>query len=236
LRYFGVDHPPPAVLAIMTWLNGTGRKTSIGVLVLLSAALMTTACGGGDDVKLQSQPASTSSGPAPTASASAAAGAGPTISVGSTRNVTADTQPAVNAYVSFMNAMRNAEHSPLARGRKYPSDADFAGWSYSPVRQQYQTYLDLLSRSQTRRAGRPPTLNPRVKSVRLTGARPTVVLTDCETGGDWHSYDTTSNAQVPDVKYTGPQPPFQETITMIKVGNRWGASKIALDESRTCVA
>jgi len=73
-------------------------------------------------------------------------------------------KPAVEAYLKFWAAARQAEDHPLPFGRRYPTKADFTKYSFTPLRLKLQTDLSNLASDNIRYGGDPG--RPRVKEDR----------------------------------------------------------------------
>lgn len=189
----------------------------------------------------------TSAGSRPPASRSSISTA-PTATTPSTRDTSpsqptssppADPDPrsaaAIAAYLRFAHAVAAAEEHPPSLGSKTPPDADFGRWSYDPFEETMSVYIASLSKKGLAYRGVPVRHRVHVRRVDLE-ARPysKVLLEDCPTDSpSWHEYVVATGRVVP---YTKPavKPPYLISITMIRVNNHWGATRVTPDTSKTC--
>ena len=145
-------------------------------------------------------------------------------------------QPAVDAYEAFWSAASRALQAPKAAGSEYPPSADFARYSFDPVRGQYEAYLAGLAAQRVQFRGTPP--RPRVAVTSVDQAAkpyPKVVLTDCQEQTDWNQYVTGTDRKVP-VASASVAPPYLITGTMIYYQGRWGLQSTTTATDRTCTA
>jgi hypothetical protein len=173
------------------------------------------------------------SSPQPRESESPSAATSKTVSPSPTIDPRA--QPAVDAYEAFAAASTNASRDPLPLGSTYAPAADYALYSFDPMRTQTSAYLAGLAEQKAKfRGSTPPTPRVRVKSVELdTKPYPTVMLTDCQSPtSDWDEYDQAGN-RVPNAPATA-SPPYLVTAKMIYYKDHWGLQSTTADTSRTC--
>jgi hypothetical protein len=189
------------------------RSTTAFLIILLS---LTAACTGSD---VTTQPLT----PAPT----------PTPSP--TSSIDPRALPAVTAYEAFTDAAVNAQRKPIAPGEKWPSGADFTKHSFDPIKTQFMNYIWYLESRGLEYRGTPDTPHISVKSMALDATPwPTVVLTDCQTGGTWDEYVIKTGKRVP-LAGNGPAPPpYLNTVKMIQYKGHWGIHSTTADKSRTC--
>jgi len=184
---------------------GTRRRmrTAAIVAVLLTS---TAACTQSNGVKTQPiTPAPTASNPTPTATIDHRA------------------QPAVNAYEAFGVSANNAQRHPIGQDQKWPAGADFTKTSFDPLRAQFMGYIWSLKAQGVEYRGTPDTSHIAVKAIRLEAKPwPTIMLTDCQTGGDWDEYVIKTGKRVPSENGKVP-PPYLITVKMIYYKDHWGA-------------
>lgn len=189
-------------------------------LVVIGAASLMTACSGGP------QPREDSLATQPSATVTATGSA--------TR---AQAALAVEAYQAFWRAAINAQRHPVAAGDAYPQEADFARFSFDPVRATYTGFIAGLATQGVQFRGTPPT--PRVSVISVEPAAtpyPVVTLRDCQTPApDWNEYVVATGKQVPKAS-AAVQPPYEITAKVIFYEGHWGVQATTTDTSRTCTA
>jgi hypothetical protein len=193
------------------------RTTTAAILTALLASA--PACTNGDVNTEPLPPTSTAPGPTPTSTIDPRA------------------QPAVSAYMIFNDTSNAAQRHPVEHDQPWPPGADFTKTSFDPLRAQFTSFIWSLYEQGIEYRGTPPTPHISVKSVRLKAKPwPTVMLTDCQTGGDWDEYVIKTGKRVPLADNDKVSPPYLITIKMIYYEGHWGAQTITADKSRTCTA
>ena len=100
----------------------------------------------------------------------------------------------------------------------------------------YYTGVDVESQGVEFR-GTPDTLHVTVSDIDLQASPwPTVMLKDCQTGGDWQEYSIKTGKKVPLAENSDVPPPYLITARMIFYKNHWGLHSTTADKSRTCTA
>ena len=146
-------------------------------------------------------------------------------------------RPAVSAYEAFSVAANNAQRHPVGHDQKWPPESDFTKFSFDPFRAQFTSFIWSLKEQGVEYRGTPDTPHVSVKSVRLNAKPwPTVMLTDCQTGGDWDEYVIKTGKRVPSAESGDVSPPYLITIKMIYYDGHWGVQSTTADKSRTCTA
>ena len=146
-------------------------------------------------------------------------------------------QPAVRAYEAFGVAANNAQRHPVDHDKRWPSGADFTKTSFDPIRTQFMEYIWSLKAQGVEYRGTPDTPHISVKSIALDNKPwPTVVLTDCLTGGSWDEYVIRTGKRVPDAGNGPVPPPYLIMAKMIYFEGHWGLQSTTADKSRTCIA
>jgi hypothetical protein len=144
---------------------------------------------------------------------------------------------AVSAYRRFAEAAAEAERHPRALGHGAAPSANFSRFSYDPFRTTFAEYVVSLREQGVAFRGVPSIPRVRVRSSNLNAKPyPTVHLTDCPTpSSSWQEFVVATGRVVPSTK-PKVKPPYLISITMIRVGGRWGASRVSPDTSATCTA
>ncbi|MCE0536060.1 hypothetical protein LWF15_11115 [Kineosporia rhizophila] len=152
-----------------------------------------------------------------------------------TTTVPAGAEEALAAYQAFQQSLAAAQANPTAEGEKAPADADVTQWSWDPLQAQMVAYVADLAAQGAHYEGTQHQGHPRVESVDLEAESwPTVVISDCAIGGDWHPV-AEDGTRFPEAGATAtPPPPYRITVTMIEYQGRWGASEQSADRSSTC--
>jgi hypothetical protein len=143
-------------------------------------------------------------------------------------------QPAVDAYLAYMNRLNMAQRNPNPPGQDIAFGADYTKYSFDPERSETSVFIHQLSSQGLMRAGDPGRPRPKVRSMDLVAKPfPIVVLTDCPThAGKWVAHDG-KNAAVPPPAGAVPAP-YRTTVQVINYKNHWGVAKITTDSGRTC--
>jgi len=145
--------------------------------------------------------------------------------------------PAVRAYEAFQKAAINAEREPVASGQDWPPGADFTKFSFDPIKTAYISYIWGLESQGVEFRGTPDTSHITVTKIDLQASSwPTVILKDCQTGGDWEEYSIKSGKKIPLAENTDVPPPYLITAKMIFYKNHWGVHSTTADKTRTCTA
>lgn len=146
-------------------------------------------------------------------------------------------QPALDAFAHYITATYNAQRVPPQVGSSYPAAADFARYSFDPMRTQESAYIASLAASGQAFRGTSPEPRIQVSQTELNATPyPTVVLTNCPTSApSWIAYDTKTGKPVP-YSTTKVPPPYLATVTVIFYEGHWGVQKISVDTGRTCTA
>jgi len=203
---------------------GVGRR-GLGMRALMLTAVVALAgCTNSNGVHLEPSP-STSSTARPT-------------SVSPSPDPAATIDPraraAVHAYESLSTAFNTAVRKPVRQGTPFPPGADIEKWSFDPFRMQSKLSIWNLAAEGIKYRGTPATAHIQVEKIDLKASPwPTVTLSNCPTGGNWHGYNARTKAQVPEATPSVP-PPYQETITVIFFQKHWGVRTLTIDTSRTC--
>lgn len=186
-----------------------GRVITGTIVTLL--ILVLAACGG-DQPTLESPPTGTAT---------------------STATIDPAAQPAVDAYVKFIETVNQAKMYPVMND--LPPEADFTPYTFDPTKNDYLAYITKLASRSTAWQGTPPQSRMQVESVDLEATPyPTVTLSDCYLiSPDWRTYDVRNGEVLPKPSLAIP-PPYLDTITMIEAEGHWGVRYIETDESATC--
>lgn len=201
-----------------------GRRAACAAAACGSLLMTATACSSGSGPTIQAPPASTSQAASLTPTASPSPSVDPAA------------QPAVEAYLAFSAAATAAQRDPATFSKSEKNAEAFTSVAFDPIRIAYIQYIAQLANQKTAFRGTPSRPRVSVKSVDLAAKPyPLVVITDCPTPAPtWRAYKVKTGKEVPDVVSSVPLP-YELTVEVIKVHGRWGASKVDVDESRTCV-
>jgi len=204
------------------------RRGFSGRMLMLAAVVALAGCSNSSGVHLESNPSPTST--TRPISSGVPASSAPV----STMNPQA--RAAVAAYEGMSAAYAAAQREPVKQGEAFPEAADITRWTFDPFRNQSRVTIWSLAAKNIQFRGTPATLHVQVKGVYPKASPwPKVILSNCPTGGDWHPYNTKTNAEVPEVTPAVPLP-HRATITVIYFQKRWGVSSVTFDPSRTCSA
>lgn len=142
---------------------------------------------------------------------------------------------AVAAYEAFWRAAVNAQRHPVAADDTYPQAADFARFSFDPVRATYTGFISGLAAQGVQFRGTPPT--PRVSVISVepeASPYPVVTLRDCQTPApEWNEYEVATGKQVLRASANVP-PPYEITAKVIFYKEHWGLQSTTTNTSRTC--
>jgi len=196
---------------------GLRAHSRASTAVILTALLLLTAACTDSGVNTQPVPPAPTSAPAPTSTIDPRA------------------QPAVSAYEAFNDTSNNAQRHPVGHDQKWLPGADFTKTSFDPIRAEFISYIWGLKEQGVQYRGTPPPAHISVKSIRLDAKPwPTVLLTDCQAGGDWDEYVIKTGKRVPDAGNGKIPPPYLITAKMIYYEKHWGIQSTTADKSRTC--
>jgi len=215
--------------------EGRARQGLV-VLSVLVTALLLASCGGNSGVHTQTPTAgpSTSSSTTltfPTAPASST----PASSTGTVKPIPTPTvvpaaQGAVNAYISFYNAMNAADADP--------AHADMAKINSYLMGKALSLFDGVItSQAKAGLAYRGTPEQPRLKVGEVITPS-FLFLTSCplaSTSDPFVQYNVKTGKAVP-VSEPSVPPPWKRTIAMKKVGGAWKVSDLLVDSSKTCAA
>ena len=146
-----------------------------------------------------------------------------------------EAEAALAAYNAFSTASNEAQRHPVAFGKPLPAGADFAKYSFDPLRTAQRGYVDGLAAGGVAFRGTAPTPNAAVASVDLAAKpNPIITLTACEPDpADWEAYVVRTGKKAPKANGAVP-PPYRLTLKLIFLDGRWGVQTSSADTSRTC--
>jgi len=146
-------------------------------------------------------------------------------------------QPAGSADENFNETTNKAQRHPVAHDQEWPPASDFSKTSFDPIRAAFTSYIWTLKEQGLEYRGTPDTPHISVKSIHLKAKPwPTILLTDCQTGGNWHLYVIRTGKRAPSAEKGKAPPPYLVTVKMIYFDGHWGVHSTTADKSRTCTA
>jgi hypothetical protein len=139
-------------------------------------------------------------------------------------------QPAVTVYLMFQDTIAQAEGRPVV----HPSTVVTDAYTFDPLHTELERYIWGLASQHIAFRGPSGTSHPVVTSSDLAASPyPSVTIRDCRTGIEQHSYNTKTDAQLPDPTFSA-APPFAATAVVIKYKGAWGVQSFKTDQTRTC--